>query len=110
MHEDCKSNPLTQYLIFKLALMEGNPDLGKTIKGMAISASDNHAGLEVIHKLASDGPHLLSCAAEAQRLGKTREAVSIFQQVITGLDNYPEGLNVPALFEYVSFLEPGDRW
>lgn len=110
MHEDCKSSPLTQYLIFKLALMEGNSDLGKTVRRMVTSMSDNHTGLEVMHNLAgAREPHLLSCAAEAQRLGKMRQAVVIFQQVITCLDDRPEGLDVPGLFEYASFPEPG-KW
>lgn len=43
----------------------------------------------------------MSCAAEAQHLGKTRQAMECLEQVIATLDcGYHEGLDIPALFQY----------
>ena len=45
----------------------------------------------------------MSCAAEAQHLGKTRQVMDCLQRVIATLDGgHCEGLNIPALFQYAT--------
>lgn len=51
---------------------------------------------------AVDKKHILSCAAETQRLGKTLQAIEIFQGVIANVDDRGESINVSGLMQCVS--------
>lgn len=66
--------------------------------------------LEALYKLGAAGAtYLVSCTAEAQRLGKTRQVMSCLQQIIVIIDGGGcEGLHIPTLFQYVSFVQSTD--
>ena len=59
-------------------------------------------GSKLLEKfLAVDQKHLLSCAVEAEKLGKTRQAIDILQRVINGLDESEQVTKVAGIFQYV---------
>ncbi|OJJ32366.1 hypothetical protein ASPWEDRAFT_175647 [Aspergillus wentii DTO 134E9] len=88
MSEQLRSNPSTLYLMYKLAVLEGNFELRKSCH-------------ESLHHLGATGTtYLLSCAAESRRLGKPQETIRILQQIIASLnDERPDGVYIPALLQ-----------
>ncbi|RJE21969.1 hypothetical protein PHISCL_05711 [Aspergillus sclerotialis] len=84
MREESRAALLTLYLVYKRALL----------------VEDHQLGSELLEKfLAVDQKHLLSCAVEAEKLGKTRQAIDILQGVINDLDASEQEIKVSALFQ-----------
>lgn len=71
-----------------------------------ISNTDEaNATQELLHQLGASGTdYVLSCVAEARRMGKTRQAIQGLQYIV---ENFSEGggykgIHTPGIFQYVS--------
>ena len=106
MHEESRSNPLTLYLVYKLDLLDEDRQLGKVHRRQQVFLygllTGENTGSELLENyLAVDQRHLLSCVVEAEKLGKTRQAIDIFQGVIACLDESEQETKGPGIFQCV---------
>ncbi|KAK2758343.1 hypothetical protein FQN54_004191 [Arachnomyces sp. PD_36] len=81
-----QSDPLTRFLMYKVALQDGDIDLGKEC-------------LEALCRLESDGTtYILACVVEAQQSNKRQQAAVALQRLLGKLDYSPaDGIHLPAL-------------
>lgn len=84
--ESAKDDPLTQFLMFKIALRTEEPELAVTC-------------LEKVYKSTSkDATILYACVLDAQQGGQKMITIAALQMVLQKYEyNAPEGIHMPAL-------------
>ncbi|ORY11635.1 meiosis protein SPO22/ZIP4 like-domain-containing protein [Clohesyomyces aquaticus] len=86
MSESGRDEPITQYLMYKVALQKGDSD-------EAIQCLD-----QVCRQSSKDATLLYACVLEAQSIGNKRQAIIALEKVLEKYDyNAPEGVHLPAL-------------
>lgn len=101
MTESGRDEPVTRYLMYKVALQSGNADFGKHVTSVNNIPADDTAAecLDCIcRSSAKDATLLYACVLEAQNAGSKRQAINALRKV---LDRYehsaPSGIHLPAL-------------
>nr|KMM70695.1 hypothetical protein CPAG_07006 [Coccidioides posadasii RMSCC 3488] len=86
LSEACKSEALTRYLMYRVALQDEDTDLARNC-------------LEIICKFDTERQtYLLACVAEALHSGADRQAAIVLQQILDHLDSIStRQLHLPAL-------------
>ncbi|PGH23466.1 hypothetical protein AJ80_02420 [Polytolypa hystricis UAMH7299] len=85
----CKSENLTRYLMYKVALLDEDVELAKEC-------------LEVLYKQdTEEATYILACVAESQHTGSRYQAAVVLQLLLDKLDSRPlDGIHMPALLRY----------
>ncbi|BCS26477.1 uncharacterized protein APUU_51188S [Aspergillus puulaauensis] len=87
--EVCKHCPLTLYLMYRLALLTGNPSLSTTY-------------IQSLCKSGADSTYIWSCVGDALQLGKTDTAIQSLQGVMVTSDGRGfERLQIPRILQWV---------
>ena len=101
MTQSGKDEPVTRYLMYKVALRSGDTDFGKHIIGIDTFSADDAAAeclYYICRSSAKDATLLYACVLEAQSAGSKRQAIDALRRV---LDKYehsaPSGIHLPAL-------------
>jgi hypothetical protein len=105
MSDTGREEPITRYLMYKVALNSGDHDLGKACSAcsyaLAPGLTDNPAAecLESVCRQSSkDATLLYACVLEAQNFGNRREAILALEKVLDKYDySAPTGIHLPAL-------------
>ncbi|KAL2351922.1 meiosis protein SPO22/ZIP4 like-domain-containing protein [Cryomyces antarcticus] len=93
MPESGKAAPLTRYLMYKVALRDGDPDLAAECLDAVCNGS------------AKDSTLLFACILEAQQSGEKRQAVAALQKVLEKYSyDAPAGVHLPALLRCTARL------
>lgn len=104
MTESSRDEPVTRYLMYKVALQSRDAGFGKCIMSSDTFSADDAAAecLDYIcRSSAKDATLLYACVLEAQSAGSKRQAINALQKV---LDRYehsaPSGIHLPALLRW----------
>lgn len=102
--EDCKTCPLTLYLMYRLALLAEDTSLGMAVilKVLWTDWSLAIAYIRLLCKQKADVTYAWSCIADALQLGKTNMAIQSLESVMTmSDDNEFTSLQIAQLLQYV---------
>jgi hypothetical protein len=101
MTESGRDEPVTRYLMYKVALQSGDADLGKHVLVVDLFVADDAATECLDHicrSSAKDATLLYACVMEAQSVGSKRQAVNALRKVLERYEHgTPAGVHLPAL-------------
>ncbi len=104
MSSDAKTAPLTQYLMFKVALRSGDQEAGgHASPRKRCFRTDFSAApcLDVICRSANETTLLYACVLEAQETADKFIAAAALQKVLEKCEHQvPEGVHLPALLRW----------
>lgn len=101
MAESGRDEPVTCYLMYKVALQSGDADFGKYVMSSDIFSADDAAAecLDCICRSSGrDATLLYACVLEAQSAGSKRQAVVALRKVLERYEHSePPEIHLPAL-------------
>ena len=106
MPESNQRNPLTQYIMFKVALKQNDPIAGMFNKSFSSGTKGSmHEASEhlenICHTSTKDDPLLYACVLEAQKTGHRLLTVNALQNVLKKHDyGALPVIHLPALLRY----------
>jgi hypothetical protein len=101
MSEHSQENPMSRYLLYKVALRSGDDALGKNLDRSGLADMAATECLDVVSRASgTDKTLLYGCILEAQKVGYRKQAIKSFQELVNDESPAPDGLHRPALLRY----------
>jgi hypothetical protein len=102
MSEFGKAEPVTRYLLYKVALHSADPDLGQShlavVHEQKLSCPASQCLDVVCRQSSKDATLLYACVLEAQSIGDKKQAIAALEKVLDKYDyGAPAGIHLPAL-------------
>ncbi|KAL2872744.1 uncharacterized protein BJX67DRAFT_376535 [Aspergillus lucknowensis] len=107
--ENCKSCPLTLYLLYRLALFAGDTSIGTVIRPptqfIAANPPEANIHLQTLCRSGDGTEYIWSCVEDALQLDKTDIAVKELDELISILDSNSSGnLHISQLLQYMIWV------